>query len=107
MLLVVAALAATASVLVVDGAAFSGGPSGVSALVDVNDGPNVVVATPAKSQRVPVAARGLALVVAVSMALAWVVASRRRRSMRAMSRDLGDVGDSWRALLLGAPPVLL
>jgi hypothetical protein len=36
-----------------------------------------------------------------------VVALFRGRSMRCLPRILGDVGDSWRALLLGAPPVLL
>ena len=106
-LLVVAPLAAMASLLVVGGVAFGGGPSGVGTLVDITDGPNAVVATVTKSQAVPVAMRGLPMTVAVFTGLAWIVASGRRRSMRCLPRRLGDVGDSWRALLLGAPPVLL
>ena len=33
--------------------------------------------------------------------------SRRRRRGQVLQGRLVDVGDAWRALLLGAPPVLL
>ena len=107
-LLFVAPLVAMASLLVVGGVAAGSGPSGASALLDADDGPNVVVvATVTKPQPVRAAVRGLSLVMAVSAGLAWIVSSGRRRSMRCLTRRLDDVGDGWRALLLGAPPVLL
>ena len=54
-------------------------------------------------------ARVVLLVVAPLVAIAGLLvvdAGGRGRSMRCLPRRLGDVGDSWRALLLGAPPLL-
>ncbi len=36
-----------------------------------------------------------------------IVGTRWRRHIHGLHSRLADVGDAWRALLLGAPPVLL
>lgn len=50
----------------------------------------------------------VAALAAPSSTLAQGVISRRRpRRVQGLQVLLGDVGDAWRALLLGAPPTLL
>jgi hypothetical protein len=102
-LLAVAALAAVPGALAVDGIVSEHGSLARSALVVVTDGPDAPVATPVGSHPVPVTLRGLPLAVAA----ASVVRRGARRPMRRLELRLNDVGDSWRALLLGAPPALL
>ena len=106
-LLAVAALAAVSSLLAVDGVVSDHGSLARSALVVVTDGPDALVATPVRSHPVPVALRGLPPVMVAAVAVASVLGTGGRRSMRRLELRLNDVGDSWRALLLGAPPVLL
>jgi hypothetical protein len=40
------------------------------------------------------------------VAVAGII-GRRRHQLHGLHVRLGDVGDAWRALLLGAPPILL
>jgi hypothetical protein len=74
--------------------------------VGVIDRPDTLVATPARSQLVLAVIRALPLSLAV-VAAASLIARGRLRSMTGRLLRLVDVGDAWRALLLGAPPVLL
>jgi hypothetical protein len=106
-LLAVAALAAVSGLLAVDGIVSDHGSSARSAVVVVTDGPDALVATPVRSQPLPVALRGLPLAVAAAVAAASVLRSGGRLRMRRLDLRLNDAGDNWRALLLGAPPVLL
>jgi hypothetical protein len=104
-LLAVAALAAAAGLLAVDGIPSQRGSLAGSARLVIDDGPVAVVATPVRSHPVPVVLRGLPLVAAVAVAL--ILHSDGPRPVLRLELRLDDVGDSWRALLLGAPPVLL
>ena len=106
-LLAVAALAAVPGLLAVDGIVSDHGSLARSALVVVTDRPDALVATPVRSHPVPVALRSLPLAVAAVVAAAFVLRSGGRWPMRRLELRLNDAGDSWRALLLGAPPVLL
>jgi hypothetical protein len=107
-LLAVAALAALSSVLTLVGAMGNNPAPGRSALVGASEEPDPIVATPARShvlaalRAVPVVPLGVGVVVA-----AGVLSRRRRRRVQGLQVRLGDVGDAWRALLLGAPPTLL
>jgi len=64
------------------------------------------VAVPARAS-LPVVPRGLPESTVVATLAAAAVFSLRRRSLRGLPFRLGDVGDSWRALLFGAPPAFL
>jgi hypothetical protein len=44
---------------------------------------------------------------AAASASTTAATSRRRRRGQVLQGRLVDVGDAWRALLLGAPPILL
>ena len=106
-LFAVAALAALSSVLVLGGAVGNNPAPPNSALVGASVEPDPVVATPARThvlaalRAVPLVPMAVALVVA-----AGVVSLRRHRRLQGLQVRLGDVGDAWRALLLGAPPTL-
>ncbi len=104
-LLAVAAMAAVPGLLAVDGMALNDAPSSSSAVVGVIDRPDTLVATPARSQPVLAVIRGLPLSMAV--VAASLITRGRLRSMTGLPLRFVDVGDAWRALLLGAPPVLL
>ena len=106
-LLAVAALVMVPSLLVVDGILSHGTPSASSLPVEVTDGPDAVIARPARPHPVPAAVRGLPLAVAIVLGGASVIRCGRRRPVRGLRFRLDDVGDGWRALLLGAPPTLL
>jgi hypothetical protein len=107
-LLAVAALAALSSVLALGGAMGSDRALATSALVGASEEPDPIVATPARShvlaalRAAPLVPVGVAVVVA-----AGVISRRRRRRVQGLHVRLGDVGDAWRALLLGAPPTPL
>jgi hypothetical protein len=105
-LLTVAAMAVGPGLLAVDGMVLNRAPSLSTAVVGVVDRPDTLVATPARSQPVLTAIRGVALSMAL-VAAASLITRGRLRSMKASPIRLVDVGDAWRALLLGAPPILL
>jgi hypothetical protein len=105
-LLAVAGLVAVPSLLVVDGIAFDDARSASPALVGVTGEPDAVVATPARSHPVLAAVPGLPLGIAAAVA-ASVIRRGRRHTVTGLRFRLDDVGDGWRALLLGAPPILL
>jgi hypothetical protein len=104
-LLAVAALAAAPGLLAVDGIVSERGSSARSARLVVDDGPEALVATPVRPHPAPVVLRGLPLTAAV--AVLFLLHSDGPRPMPRQELRLDDVGDGWRALLLGAPPVLL
>jgi hypothetical protein len=107
-LLAVAALTALLSVLALGGAMGNDPAPASSALVGASEEPGPLVATPARShvlvpsRAVPLVPMGVAVVVA-----AGIISGRRPRRVQGLQVRLGDVGDAWRALLLGAPPTLL
>ena len=105
-LLAVAALVTVPSLLVIDGILSHGTPS-ASVSVEVTDGPDAVIVRPARPHPVPAVARGLPLAAAIVLGGASVIRCGRRRPVRGLRFRLDDVGDGWRALLLGAPPTLL
>ena len=108
-LLMVAALAALSGVLVMGAVQQDEPPLASRVLVGATDEVGTLVATPARSASVPVALRSaLAPVTVVAAAGAVrVTRSRRHRWAQGLRARLGDVGDAWRALLLGAPPASL
>lgn len=105
-LLAVAAMAAVPGLLAVDGMVLDDATSSSTAVVGVIDRPAALVATTARSQPVLAAIRGLPFSMAVITA-ASLITRGRLRSMTGLPLRLVDVGDAWRALLLGAPPILL
>lgn len=107
-LLVLAALTAVSSALALGGVVGDDPASVGRALVGAGGEPDPLVAAPARSHElaalrlVPLVPMGVAVVVAAA-----VVGRRRRPGVQGVHVRLVDVGDAWRALLLGAPPVLL
>jgi hypothetical protein len=107
--LVVAALAAMSSALIVGDAFRDAPPPASSSLVEATDGPSPLLATPARLYSMSAVLRAMPLAsgaVALVAAAAGVIGRRHPRLQRLQVR-IGDVGDAWRALLLGAPPTLL
>jgi hypothetical protein len=103
-----AALAAVPGLLAQDGVIDDRRP-GSMAVVVATDGLDPLVATPARSHSMHAALRGVPLgplTVAIVVAVAGII-GRRRHQLHGLHVRLGDVGDAWRALLLGAPPILL
>ncbi len=105
-LLAAVVLVAVPSLLSIDGFVVNDTPSAASALVGVTDGPDELVATPARSHPGLMAIRALPLAVVGAVAAAFVIGLGRRRPAHGFQLRLGDVGDGWRALLIGAPPIL-
>ena len=107
-LLIIAALAAISGVLVMGAFLQEEPPPASRVLVGATDGSGALVATPARAASVPVALRSALVPVTVVAAAAVLVArSRRHRWGQRLRARFGDVGDAWRALLLGAPPASL
>jgi len=106
-LLVVAALAAVSGALIVANALRDAPPLASSSLVEATGGPAAMPATPARSNSMSAVLRALPLAfVAVAFAAGCGI-GRRHARLRRLQIRIGDVGDAWRALLLGAPPTLL
>ena len=105
--LVVAAIAAVPGLLAIDGMVLNDARSSSTAVVRVIDPLDALVATPARSQPVFAAVRGLPLSLAVIAAATLITSGRLRSMTGGPPLGLLDVGDVWRALLLGAPPILL
>jgi hypothetical protein len=105
-LLAVAAMAAVPGLLAVDGMMSDDALSSSTAVVGILDRPDALVATPARSHQILALIRGLPLAMA-AIASASLITRGRLRSMTGLPLRLLDVGDAWRALLLGAPPILL
>jgi hypothetical protein len=105
-LLAVVAMAAVPGLLAFDGMLLDIAPSSSTAVVGIIDQPDAFVAIPARSHPILAAIRGLPFAIAV-VAAASLITSGRLRSMTVLPFRLIDVGDAWRALLLGAPPILL
>ncbi|MGH8999169.1 MAG: hypothetical protein ACRDY7_07235 [Acidimicrobiia bacterium] len=106
-LLALVAVAAVSGLLAVDRVVSVDDRSAGSALSDATDASDVLAATPARSHPALAAAPGMPLVVAAAVATPTTARRGHRRLGRGLQRRLGDVGDAWRALLLGAPPALL
>lgn len=105
-LLIVAALAAMSGVLVMGAVLQDEPPAASGVLVGATDGAGALVATPARSSSMPVAMRA-ALAPVTVVAVAAAVRVRRHHWVQRVQTRLGDVGNAWRALLLGAPPAFL
>jgi hypothetical protein len=106
-LLLVAALAAVSGALIVGDVLRDASPLASSSLVEATDGTSAMPATSARSYSVSAVLRTMPLAfVAVAFAAGRVIGRRHPRLQRLQLR-IGDVGDAWRALLLGAPPILL
>jgi hypothetical protein len=74
----------------------------------VDSGPDAVVATRVRPLSFTTTVRVVPMVVAVVLAAGCASIHRRRRGgWGLLRRRLEDVGDRWRALLLGAPPAIL
>ena len=107
-LLIVAALAVMPEVLVMDAVLLDESPPASGVLVWATDGAGALVATPARASSMPVAVRAaLATATVAAVAAAVPLRGRRHRSVQRLHAPLGDVGDAWRALLLGALPAFL
>jgi hypothetical protein len=79
-----------------------------AAVTGVDSVPDAVVATRARARFVTAAVRLVPMAMAVVLAAGAVSIHRRRRGRWGVLRlRLEDVGDRWRALLLGAPPAVL
>jgi hypothetical protein len=105
-LLAVAALTAVPGVSAIGGNVSDDSMAGRT-LVVVTDVPDALAATSVRSHPVPVALRGLPLVLGAAVAVASMLDRGSSPSVLPRELRLNDVGDSWRALLLGAPPGLL
>jgi hypothetical protein len=82
-----------------------GSPHGTTSAA-LADAPGAPVAAPAALHRVRSVTRDLAQPAPAVLAFAWIFLAGPRRVAGGRQLPLGDVGDSWRALLLGAPPGL-
>ena len=106
----VALLAITALVLVP--AALAGmaapqdRPPAATSLADAHEQVVPHAAVAARSS-VPFVPKGLPDVTVIVVAATAALFSVRRRSLQGLPFRIGDVGDRWRALLLGAPPSFL
>jgi hypothetical protein len=105
-LLAVAALTAVPGVVAIGGNV-SDGSMGGRTLVAVTDVPDALAATPVRSHPVPLALRGLPVAPGAAVAVASVLGRGGAHPVLPRELRLNDVGDRWRALLLGAPPTLL
>jgi hypothetical protein len=105
-LLAAVVLVAVPSLLSIDGFVANDTPSAASALVGVTDLPDELVATPAKPHPGHMGIRTLPLAVVGAVAATFVIGLGRRRPAHGFQLHFGDVGDGWRALLIGAPPIL-
>jgi hypothetical protein len=79
-----------------------------AAVAGVDSVPDAVVATRARARFFTAAVRLVPMAMAVVLAAGPAPIHRRRRGRWVVLRlRLEDVGDRWRALLLGAPPAVL
>ena len=106
-LLIVAALVAMSGVLVMGAVLQDEPPVANGVLVGATEGTRALVANLARSSSMPVAVPAALAPVTVVAAAAARLRGRRHRFMQRLHPRVGDVGDAWRALLLGAPPTFL
>jgi hypothetical protein len=78
-----------------------------AAVAGIDSVPDAVVATRARVRFLTAAVRLVPMAVAVELAAGAVPIHRRRGRWGVLRLRLEDVGDRWRALLLGAPPAVL
>jgi hypothetical protein len=105
LVLAVAALTAVPGLLAIGGNVSDG--STASSTLAVTDATDALAATPVRSHPVPVALRGLPLALGAAVAVASLLGRGGSHPVLPRELRLNDVGHSWRALLLGAPPTLL
>jgi len=79
-----------------------------TAVAGVDNVPDAVIATRVRPLSFTTTVRVVPMVVAVAFAAGCASIHRRRRGPWGVLRlRLEDVGDRWRALLVGAPPAIL